>query len=168
MTLTLYPYVYLLARAAFLNQSICAYEVGRTLGYRPWSCFLRISVPLARPAIAVGLSLVLMETLNDFGTVDYFAVPTLTVGVYDVWTNIEQHRRGGPTLLRPADFGGSSPGRRTLDSTRTTLSPNIGQIPFLNRPIFVPPVRRLGPSILPGAGLAWLCFTLRGPHRLCG
>ncbi len=88
MTFTLYPYVYLLARAAFLNQSICAYEVGRTLGYRPWSCFLGISVPLARPAIAVGLSLVLMETLNDFGTVDYFAVPTLTVGVYDIWTNM--------------------------------------------------------------------------------
>ncbi len=88
MTVTLYPYVYLLARAAFLNQSVCAYEVGRTLGYRPWSCFLRISIPLARPAIAVGLSLVLMETLNDFGTVDYFAVPTLTVGIYDIWTNM--------------------------------------------------------------------------------
>ena len=85
MSLVMYPYVYLLARAAFLEQSPHILDVSRTLGHGPWSSFFRVSLPLARPAIAVGLALVLMETLNDFGTVDYFAVRTLTAGIYDVW-----------------------------------------------------------------------------------
>jgi iron(III) transport system permease protein len=88
MTLVLYPYVYLLARAAFLEQSVCALEVARTLGLGPVRSFLKVALPLARPAIVVGVSLVLMETLNDFGTVDFFAVPTLTIGIYDVWLNM--------------------------------------------------------------------------------
>jgi iron(III) transport system permease protein len=88
MTLVLYPYVYLLARAAFLSQSACVLEVGRTLGLGPWRSFFRIGMPLARPALVVGVSLVMMETLNDFGTVDYFAVATFTAGIYDVWLNM--------------------------------------------------------------------------------
>lgn len=88
MTLVLYPYVYLLSRAAFLEQSVCVLEVSRTLGRSPWSGFLDVALPLARPAIVVGVSLVLMETLNDFGTVDFFAVPTFTAGIYDVWLNM--------------------------------------------------------------------------------
>lgn len=88
MTLVLYPYVYLLSRAAFLEQSVCVLEVSRTLGRGPWSSFFDVALPLARPAIVVGVSLVLMETLNDFGTVDYFAVPTFTAGIYDVWLNM--------------------------------------------------------------------------------
>jgi iron(III) transport system permease protein len=85
MVLVLYPYVYLLARAAFLEQSASVVEAARALGGTPWSRFYRISLPMARPAIAVGLAMALMETLNDFGTVDYFAVRTLTSGLYDVW-----------------------------------------------------------------------------------
>jgi iron(III) transport system permease protein len=85
MTLVLYPYVYLLARSAFLQQASTLWEAARGLGHGSWSCFLRIGLPLGRPAIAAGVLLALMETLNDFGTVDYFAVPTLTVGVYRVW-----------------------------------------------------------------------------------
>lgn len=88
MTLVLYPYVYLLARAAFLEQSVCVLEASRTLGKSPWQSFVRVALPLARPAIVVGLMLVLMETLNDFGTVDFFAVATLTIGIYDVWLNM--------------------------------------------------------------------------------
>lgn len=88
LTLVLYPYVYLLARAAFLEQSICVLEVSRTLGRGPWGSFFGVALPLARPAIVVGLSLVMMETLNDFGTVQHFAVSTLTAGVYDVWLNM--------------------------------------------------------------------------------
>jgi len=88
MTLVLYPYVYLLSRAAFLEQSVCVLEVSRTLGRGPWSGFFDVALPLARPAIVVGVSLVLMETLNDFGTVDFFAVPTFTAGIYDVWLNM--------------------------------------------------------------------------------
>ncbi len=87
MTLALYPYVYLLARAAFLEQSVCVLEVSRTLGKTAWGSFFGVALPLARPAIVIGISLVLMETLNDFGTVDFFAVETFTVGIYDVWLN---------------------------------------------------------------------------------
>ncbi|MFT4728114.1 MAG: iron(III) transport system permease protein [Granulosicoccus sp.] len=85
MVLVLYPYVYLLARAAFLEQSASVVEAARALGGTSSSRFFRISLPMARPAIAVGLAMALMETLNDFGTVDYFAVRTLTSGLYDVW-----------------------------------------------------------------------------------
>jgi len=85
LTLVLYPYVYLLARAAFIEQSVCALEVSRTLGRTPMEGFISVALPLARPAIVVGVMLALMETLNDFGTVDYFAVRTLTAGVFDVW-----------------------------------------------------------------------------------
>lgn len=85
MTLVLYPYVYLLSRAAFLEQSASVLEAARVLGGRSRGLFLRVALPMARPAIAVGLAMALMETLNDFGTVDYFAVRTLTAGLYDVW-----------------------------------------------------------------------------------
>ena len=88
LTLVLYPYVYLLARTAFLEQSVCVLEASRTLGRGPWRSFLSVALPLARPAVVVGVSLVLMETLNDFGTVQHFAVATLTAGVYDVWLNM--------------------------------------------------------------------------------
>jgi iron(III) transport system permease protein len=88
MTLVLYPYVYMLARAAFLEQSLDVLEVSRTLGRGPWHAFFDVALPLARPAIVIGVSLVMMETLNDFGTVDFFAVGTLTLGVFDVWMNM--------------------------------------------------------------------------------
>lgn len=81
----LYPYVYLLARAAFREQSGCSYEVARSLGVGPWGLFLRVGLPLARPAIAAGVALALMETVNDYGTVDYFGVQTLTTGIFSVW-----------------------------------------------------------------------------------
>ncbi len=86
--LVLYPYVYLLARAAFLEQSPSLFAVSRSLGHSALSTFFKVVLPIARPAIAVGLSLVLMETLNDFGTVDFFAVQTLTRGLFDTWMNL--------------------------------------------------------------------------------
>ncbi|ROU01576.1 iron ABC transporter permease [Marinobacter sp. R17] len=86
--LVLYPYVYLLARAAFLEQSPSLFAVSRSLGQSALGTFFRVVLPIARPAIAVGLSLVLMETLNDFGTVDFFAVNTLTAGLFDTWMNL--------------------------------------------------------------------------------
>jgi len=86
--LVLYPYVYLVVRAAFLEQSVGIIEVGRTLGYGPWGSFFRIALPLARPAIAAGTTLALMETLADFGTVSYFAVPTFTTGIYHAWLSL--------------------------------------------------------------------------------
>ncbi|OED42400.1 iron ABC transporter permease [Chromatiales bacterium (ex Bugula neritina AB1)] len=89
MVLVLYPYVYLLARAAFIEQSASLLEAARVLGQPRRKGFMTISLPLARPAIAVGVAMALMETLNDFGTVDYFAVRTLTSGLYDVWLNMD-------------------------------------------------------------------------------
>ncbi|MEM6421011.1 MAG: iron ABC transporter permease, partial [Pseudomonadota bacterium] len=85
LTLVLYPYVYLLARAAFLMQSVTAAQVARTLGCGPWATFFRVSLPMARPAIAGGTALALMETIADFGTVAHFAVQTFTTGVYRAW-----------------------------------------------------------------------------------
>ncbi len=85
LTLVLYPYVYLLARSAFLTQSSRLLEASRNLGCSPWQSFWQIAVPLARPAIVAGVSLALMETLNDFGTVEFFAVPTFTTGIYRTW-----------------------------------------------------------------------------------
>ena len=84
-SLVLYPYVYLLARAAFLDQSVCALEASRTLGCGPWRSFFTVALPLARPAIVTGLSLALMETLADYGTVQYFGVSTFTTGIFRTW-----------------------------------------------------------------------------------
>ena len=84
-SLTLYPYVYMLARVAFLEQSVCTLEASRSLGCGPWRGFFKVALPLARPAIMAGLSLALMETLSDFGAVDYFGVSTFTTGIYRTW-----------------------------------------------------------------------------------
>ncbi len=88
LSLVLYPYVYMLSRAAFMEQSQSLLMASRSLGCSPWKSFWRVSLPVTRPAIAIGLTLVLLETLNDFGTVDYFAVQTLTQGLFDTWLNM--------------------------------------------------------------------------------
>ncbi|MGZ9810075.1 ABC transporter permease [Pseudoroseicyclus sp. H15] len=85
LSAALYPYVYILARAAFREQSGAGYEVARALGVKAWGRFIRVGLPLARPAIAAGVAVVGMEVVNDFGTVDYFAVQTLTTGIFSVW-----------------------------------------------------------------------------------
>lgn len=85
LSLVLYPYVYLAARAVFLMQNRHAADVARSLGASPLRVFWKVSLPMARPAIAAGVSLALMEALNDFGAVDYLGVRTLTFSVYNVW-----------------------------------------------------------------------------------
>ena len=85
LILVLYPYVYLLARAAFLQQSATAFLAARALGNGPWSAFWRVSLPMARPAIAGGVLLAVMETIADFGTVAYFGVQTFATGIYTSW-----------------------------------------------------------------------------------
>jgi len=82
MSLVLYPYVYLMARAAFLEQSVSSIEVGCSLGYSRWRALWSLALPMARPAIVAGLSLALMETLADYGTVQYFGVSTFTTGIF--------------------------------------------------------------------------------------
>lgn len=85
LALVLYPYIFLLVRVALLEQSENLVQSAKMLGSKPWQIFRRITFPLIRPAIAVGIALVAMETLSDFGTVAYFAVPTLTTAIYDSW-----------------------------------------------------------------------------------
>ncbi|MCC5914833.1 MAG: iron ABC transporter permease [Balneolaceae bacterium] len=85
MSFVFFPYVYLLTRAAFLEQSSSLLEASRSLGATPIQSFYKIALPLARPSIAAGMALALMETLNDFGTVDYFGVQTFTTGIYRTW-----------------------------------------------------------------------------------
>jgi iron(III) transport system permease protein len=85
MSLSLFPYVYLLARAALVEQSPRTYDAARTLGASRVRAFWRVLLPLARPSLAAGLALVMMETLTDFATVQYFGVQTVSVGVYLVW-----------------------------------------------------------------------------------
>ncbi len=81
----LYPYVYLLCRSAFLTQSVCLLEASRTLGHGLPRTFLHVALPMARPALAGGIALALMETLADYGTVQHFAVRTFTTAIYDSW-----------------------------------------------------------------------------------
>ena len=84
----LYPYVFMLARAAFLERGAALLEAGMSLGLSPWQGFRRISLPMARPGIAAGVALALMETLADYGTVSYFAVQTFTTGIYRAWFSL--------------------------------------------------------------------------------
>ncbi|BDW99899.1 ABC transporter permease [Maricaulis maris] len=84
--LVLYPYVYLLARDTFAGQSADAYNAARTLGAGPFTAFWRTSLPMARPAIAAGLALVVMESLADYGTVSHLGAPTLSIGLIRAWS----------------------------------------------------------------------------------
>jgi iron(III) transport system permease protein len=84
----LYPYVYLLTRTAFIERASGMLEAARTLGQGPWRSFFSVSLPLARPAVAAGTALALMETLADYGTVSYFGVQTFTTGIYRAWFSL--------------------------------------------------------------------------------
>lgn len=97
MSFVLYPYVYLTARASFLKQSVCHLEVSRTLGRTAIGTFFSVALPLARPGIVVGVSLAMMECLNDIGAVEYFGVNTLTVGIYSTW--LERGNLGGAAQI---------------------------------------------------------------------
>lgn len=87
-SLVLYPYVYLTARAAFLQQTQNTLEAARLLGHGAWSRLWRVVLPLARPGIVAGTALAMMETLADFGTVAYFAIPTFSTGIYRAWFSL--------------------------------------------------------------------------------
>ncbi|TEW56707.1 iron ABC transporter permease [Psychromonas sp. RZ22] len=88
LALALFPYLYLLLRGAFLAQSGGLFQAARSLGLSPLRAFWRVSIPLSRSAMAVGISLIAMETLGDFATVNYFAVSTLTTAIYDTWLEL--------------------------------------------------------------------------------
>jgi iron(III) transport system permease protein len=95
MCLVLYPYVYLLARAAFADMSASLLDAGRSLGCSSRGLFWRVALPSARPAIATGMALALMEALADFGTVALFNVSTFTTAIYRVWFGMFDREAGG-------------------------------------------------------------------------
>jgi iron(III) transport system permease protein len=97
LSMVLYPYVYLTARASFIRQPATQLEVARALGQTPWGAFRTVALPLARPGIAVGVSLALMECLNDIGAANFFGVRTLTLGVYTTW--LSQGNLGGAAQI---------------------------------------------------------------------
>ena len=103
MAAVLYPYVYLTARASFVQQSVCALEVARTLGRTPLGVFWAVALPLARPALIAGVSLVLMECLNDIGAVEYLGVQTLTASVYSTW--LQRSNLGGAAQIAMVMLG---------------------------------------------------------------
>jgi len=82
---TLYPYIYLVTRSAFLNQSRSTLEAGRILGLSRFEISFKLAMPMIRPAIIGGLMLVIMETLSDFGAVEHFSIPTFTTGIFRTW-----------------------------------------------------------------------------------
>ena len=98
LSLVLYPYVYMLTRAAFLEQSVCVLEVSRTLGRGAWHSFLHVALPLARPAIVVGVTLALMETLADYGTAQYFGLSTFTTGIFRTWFGLGDAAAAAATI----------------------------------------------------------------------
>jgi iron(III) transport system permease protein len=97
LSAVLYPYVYLTARASFVQQSVCVLEVARTLGRTSLGVFWSVALPLARPALAAGVALALMETLNDLGAVQYLGVRTLSVSIYTAW--LQQSNLGGAAQI---------------------------------------------------------------------
>jgi iron(III) transport system permease protein len=97
LSMVLYPYVFMTARASFLRQPASQIDAARTLGKSPWQAFLQVALPQSRPAIIVGVSLALMECLNDIGAVGFFGVQTLTLGIYSTW--LGQGNLGGAAQL---------------------------------------------------------------------
>lgn len=103
LTAALSPYVYLLTRTGLREQSGGVYEVARALGAGPFGRFWRVGLPLVRPAIAAGSAIVMMETISDFGTVDFFAVQTLTTGIFTTW--LEMGNAGGAAQIAMVILG---------------------------------------------------------------
>lgn len=150
MVLVLYPYVYLITRAAFLEQSVCVLEMGRTLGCSPWGAFRRLGLPLARPAVVTGVSLALMEALGDFGTVQYFAVDTFTAGIFRTWLGL-----GDP--VSAAHLAAMLLGAIAFLMVAERLA--RGRARFHHTTTRYRPLTRLSLSPLAGAG-AWLACAL--------
>ena len=115
----LYPYVYMTARALFSVQSANLIEVARTLGAGPLEMFRTVALPLARPALALGLSLALLETLNDIGATDYLGVRTLTVvDLYHLGQPWQPGRRGADRVRDAGRGRASSSGSNGTDAAR--------------------------------------------------
>ncbi|MFQ5439704.1 MAG: ABC transporter permease, partial [Paracoccaceae bacterium] len=173
LSASLYPYVYLLARTAFREQSAGVLEASRALGAGPWRSFLTVGLPLARPAIAAGVAIVMMETASDFGTVEFFAVQTLTTGIFSVW--LEQSNAGGAAQLALVILGlvfvlvaVEKSGRRKLRFFQTSRRkqpvdphPVTGVAAGLAIGLCLIPF--LAGFVLPAGVIVWHALSLAGP-----
>ena len=164
LTLVLFPYVYMLARSAFIQQSETLLEAGRSLGLSSSECFRKISLPLARPAIIAGLSLALMETLADFGTVSIFNYDTFTTAIYKAWFGlfnisaaaqlasflllfvalalISEKKARGNARFYQSDLGGRDEGAKRLSGFKSLLATSYCL--FILLIAFLLPVLQLG------------------------
>ena len=121
LSCVLYPYVYLLSRIAFLERGATLLDAGRALGLTPWRSFLRVSLPMARPAIVGGAALALMETLADYGTVSYFGVQTFTTGIYRAWFALGDRTAAAQLSMALLAFVVDRPRRRAAVARRRAL-----------------------------------------------
>ena len=177
-SLVLYPYVYLVSRAAFIEQNICVLEASRALGCTPWQAFRRVALPLARPAVAIGVILAVMETLNDLGAVEFFALRTFTVGIFDVWMNMGNAAGAAQLSLvllvviagliwaeraarRRRRFHHTSGRYRRLNPRRLSGRGAVGAFLVCALPVL------LG-FLLPSAVLVWYAVTAWQPDQLSG
>jgi iron(III) transport system permease protein len=186
-TLVLFPYVYLAARAAFLVQSQALLDASRILGHGPVSTFLRVGLPLARPAIAAGAALALLEALADFGTVEYYGVHTFTTAIYRTWYGmgdpsgaaqiamillliavvlllLERHSRGGGRVHVAANIRHRSE-PSPLAPIRSIVATALCSLPVLFG--FVLPVAHLVRlAVVSGIGLTEESFVRDALHSL--
>ena len=143
MSAVLYPYIYLLTRTAFRQTSTQMFEVAALAG-RP--VFWSIALPLARPAIIAGLALVLMEVVSDFGTVEYFALETLTLGIFNVWLGMNNMPAAAQLALCAFILVGALLMIEIFARSRRSFQ-NVG-------------IGKLGvPIINPSLAMKWLCFV---------
>ena len=149
----LYPYVYLAARASFVQQSVCALEVARTLGRTPFGAFTSVALPLARPALVAGVALALMECLNDLGAVQYLGVRTLSASIYTTW--LQRSNLAGAAQIDRAAAVRRRPVCRRGEGARQRPSVRI------DWPLSADPVCR-SCRLAGGVGARPLCAAVRG------
>ncbi len=133
LSFAFYPYVYLLARTAFLDVSRSALEAGRLAGYTAWGSFWRVALPIARPAVAAGVALALMETLADFGTVSYFALEVFTTGIFKAWMSMGDPVAAGQLSVCLLVFVGIVLALERTSRRRAAYASTLGKTPPAQR-----------------------------------
>ena len=134
LTIVLYPYVYLLARASFRQQSANAFLVARTLGRSPMRAFWWVALPMARPAIAGGALLAIMETIADFGTVAFFNVQTFATGIYQAWFSLGDRAAASQLALCLLAFALLLAGLERASRGRARTAGGGGRFEMMERP----------------------------------
>jgi len=134
LTIVLYPYVYLLARASFRQQSANAFLVARTLGRSPMRAFWGVALPMARPAIAGGALLAIMETIADFGTVAFFNVQTFATGIYQAWFSLGDRAAASQLALCLLAFALLLAGLERASRGRARTAAQGGRFDTMERP----------------------------------